>query len=215
MSHSADEHADLSPEDGDKARAEALAATSDDLPPGYYRSPRVVATFAAITLNLMAVYFGFLASAAALSSIIEEFGPSSDSALFSTAFTTAQAISTFLMGGITDRFGRRPYVVGTNVLGVVSAIVACTSKNLGTLIGANVLAGLAGGQASSYILFVGELMSNKYKFIGTIIVAFPSLVATGLGPYFGQRLGMQGDWRWIYYIQLIMLGKYIQTSTSD
>jgi MFS family permease len=202
-----DEVLNVAPEDGDKLRSKALTADVDELPDGYYRSPRLIATFISIALNLVATYFAFQASAAAISIINEDVGPSKNASLFSTVWTTGQAVCILLMGRLTDRFGRRPFFMLTNALGLIGGIVACTAKSMETLIGAQVLLGISAGQGGASPLFVGELMSNKHKFIGAVIIAFPNIVATGFSPYIGQSLGQSGNWRWIYYIYLIAMGK--------
>nr|AUB51322.1 trichothecene efflux pump [Trichoderma hypoxylon] len=124
-----DEVLNIAPEEGDKLRAKALAADAEELPAGYYMSPRVVCTFISISLTLLSTYFAFEASAAATSFIVEDIGPSENVSLFSTVWT--------------------------------------------------VLLGLAAGQPAACILFIGELMSNKTKFLGNVIVAFPNVIATG------------------------------------
>lgn len=77
---------------------------------------------------------------------------------------------------------------------------------MNTLVGAQVLLGLASGPPASYPLMTGELMSNKSKFLGTICVVIPNVIATGFGPYIGQRLVFVANWRWIVYIYLMMIG---------
>ncbi|KAI9149658.1 Trichothecene efflux pump TRI12 [Paramyrothecium foliicola] len=195
----------IDPNDGDKLRAKALTADVNDLPEGYYRSPRMIGTFISIALNLVATYFAFQASAAAISNISADVGVSKNTSLFSTVWTTGQAICILLMGRLTDRFGRRPFFMLTNVLGLIGGIVACTANSMETLIGAQVLLGISAGQGGASPLFVGELMSNKHKFVGAVIIAFPNVVATGFGPVIGQILGNQGKWRWIYYIYIIKM----------
>nr|CCA31154.1 trichothecene efflux pump [Trichoderma brevicompactum] len=199
-----DEVLNITPDEGDKLRAKALAADAEELPAGYYTSPRVVCTFISISLTLMSTYFAFEASAAAISFIIEDIGPSENVSLFSTVWTVSQSISILLMGRLTDRFGRRGFILGTNCVGIIGGIVACTASKFNTMIGAQVLLGLAAGQPGACILFIGELMSNKTKFLGNVIVAFPNVIATGFGPYIGQSLGINGNWRWIFYIYIII-----------
>ncbi|RYP62292.1 hypothetical protein DL769_007362 [Monosporascus sp. CRB-8-3] len=200
-----DEVLNIAPQDGDKLRSKALTADVDELPEGYYRSPRLIATFFSIALNLVATYFAFEASAAAISSIIEDVGASKNASLFSTVWTTGQAICILLMGRLTDRFGRRPFFMVTNAFGLIGGVIACTAKSMETLIGAQVLLGISAGQGGASPLFVGELMSNKHKFIGAVIIAFPNVIATGFSPVIGQTLGNNGNWRWIYYIYLIAM----------
>jgi hypothetical protein len=196
----------ITQEDGDQLRAKALAADVNQLPPGYYTSIRVVGTFVGIGITLIATYFVFEASAAAIMGINADIGPSANTSLMSTVWTVAQPISILIFGRLSDRFGRRNFLLGANLLGIVGAIVCCTAKTFNTLIGGMVLVGLASGPPGSYPLLTGELMSNKTKFLGTICVVIPNIVATGFGPYIGERLNVYASWRWIFYIYIIIMG---------
>lgn len=197
---------DLESQPDDRLRAEALATTAAELPEGYYTSARVMASFAAFSLNVCATYFVLQASASALPNILQDIGQSENESLFSTLWTTGQAVSILVMGRLTDRFGRRPFVIATHILGLVGAIVGCTASKFNTLLAAMTMLGVAAGPAGASPLFIGELMSNKTKFLGLLVVSGPNIVAN-MGPYFGQRLSIEGDWRWIFYIYIIISGK--------
>ncbi|KAL3601772.1 trichothecene efflux pump [Fusarium poae] len=198
-----DEGLILDSQSDDRLRAKALATSAAELPDGYYRSTRVVATFSAFSLNVVATYFLLLASSSALPHILQDVGRSENSTLFSTLWTTGQAVSILMMGRLTDRFGRRPFVIVTHILGLIGAIVACTATNFNALLAAMTMLGVAAGPAGSAPLIIGELMSNKTKFLGILLVSIPNIVST-MGPYFGQRLSIQGSWRWIFYIYIII-----------
>ncbi|RYP11163.1 hypothetical protein DL764_000234 [Monosporascus ibericus] len=168
-----DEVLNIAPQDGDKLRSNALTADVNELPEGYYRSPRLIATFLSIALNLVATYFAFKASAAAVSSIIEDVGASKNASLFSTVWSTGQAICILLMGRLTDRFGRRPFFMVTNAFGFIGGIVACTAKSMETLIGAQVLLGVSwGGQRDS--------ASNSSNILGILISGAVTLIVFAL-----------------------------------
>jgi MFS family permease len=87
--------------------------------------------------------------------------------------------------------------------------VCATATNMNMLIGGNALLGLASGPPACYPLLTGELVSNKYKMLGTMVVVVPNIIATGFAPYIGQRLVHVASWRWIYYIYLMMIGRYV------
>ncbi|KAL0260170.1 hypothetical protein SLS55_005916 [Diplodia seriata] len=197
----------LSQDEADKLRSQALSSDRDTIPPGYFSSIRIVGTFVGIALALVATYFAYQAGAAVIISINEDIGPSENSSLFAIVWTAAQPISILLFGSLSDRFGRRNWALAANVLGIVGAIVACTAKTMNTLIGAMVLLGLASGVPASYPLLTGELATNKGKFLATITVVVPNVIATGFGPYIGQRLVVYSSWRWIFIIYIIMMGE--------
>ena len=75
----------------------------------------------------------------------QDVGPSENSTLFSTLWTTGQAVSILMMGRLSDRFGRRPFVIITHILGLIGAIVGCTATNFNALLAAMTMLGVAAG----------------------------------------------------------------------
>ncbi|KAI5861006.1 fungal trichothecene efflux pump [Durotheca rogersii] len=192
-------------DDGDQLRSEALAADLKQLPPGYYSSARVVGTFGAIGFSLLGTYWAFSVGASVITAINRDIGPSQNASLFSIVWTVCDCISILLFGRLSDRFGRRWLAIGANVLGIIGGIVACTAPNMDVLVGANVLLGLASGPPASYPLLTGELATNKTKYLATVFVVLPNVVATGFGAYIGQRIVLQTTWRWIFIIYIIFM----------
>ena len=199
----------LNNDDADNLRSELLSTERQRLPDGYFTSWRIIGTFTGIALTLVATYFALQGGAAVITFINEDLGPSSNASLYSIVFSMCQPISILLFGRLSDRFGRRELAIGANLLGIVGAIVCCTAKTINQLIGGNVLMGLASGPPACYPLFTGELVSNEFKMIGTMIVVVPNIIATGFAPYIAQRLVHVANWRWIWYIYIIMIGKVI------
>ncbi|KAL7621692.1 hypothetical protein AAE478_009019 [Parahypoxylon ruwenzoriense] len=192
-------------EDGDQLRSEALAADLKQLPPGYYSSARIIGTFGGIGFSLLGTYWAFSVGASVITAINQDIGPSQNASLFSIVWTVCDCISILLFGRLSDRFGRRWLAIGANLLGIVGGIVACTAKNMDVLVGANVLLGLASGPPASYPLLTGELATNKTKYLATVFVVVPNVIATGFGAYLGQRIVLQTTWRWIFIIYIIFM----------
>ncbi|GME43592.1 Trichothecene efflux pump protein [Neofusicoccum parvum] len=195
----------LSQDEADKLRSQALSSDREKIPAGYYSSARIVGTFVGIALSLVGTYFVYQAAASVITSINEDIGPSENSSLFAIVWTAAQPISILLFGSLSDRFGRRKWALAANVLGILGGIVAGTARTMNTLIGAMVMLGLASGVPASYPLLTGELATNKGKFLATITVVVPNVIATGFGPYIGQRLVVYATWRWIFWIYIMMM----------
>ncbi|KAI8966066.1 trichothecene efflux pump [Daldinia sp. FL1419] len=190
---------------GDQVRSEALAADSKQLPSGYYSSARVIGTFGGIGFSLLGTYWAFSVGASVITTINRDIGPSANASLFSIVWTVCDCISILLFGRLSDRFGRRSLAIGANILGIIGGIVACTAETMDVLIGANVLLGLASGPPASYPLLTGELATNKTKFLATVLVVVPNVIATGFGAYLGQRIVLQTTWRWIFIIYIIFM----------
>jgi MFS family permease len=201
----------IEPENSDEAyrlRSKALATDASQLPSSYFWSPKIIGSFAGTGIVVLATYFQFQALAAVIiSNVNPDIGPSANVALVSTVWTVAQPISLLLFGRLSDRFGRRNFALGSCVLAIVGGIVAATAKSIETLIAAEVIMGIASGVPAAYPLLAGELVSNKHKYVGTALVVVPNVIATGFGAYIGLRLVQVANWRWIFYIYILMMGK--------
>ncbi|KAL1866711.1 hypothetical protein Daus18300_006655 [Diaporthe australafricana] len=195
--------------DSDEAyrlRSEALATDASKLEDGYFLSPRIVGSFAGTGIVVVATYFQFQALAAVLmSAVYPDIGPSANVALVSTVWSAAQPIALLLFGRLSDRFGRRSFALGSCVLAIIGGIVAATAQSIETLIGAEVIMGIASGVPAAYPLLAGELVSNRSKYLGTALVVVPNVIATGFGAYIGLALVQVANWRWIFYIYIIIM----------
>lgn len=171
-------------------------------------TPRVVGSFVGTGIVVVATYFQFQALAAVLmSAVYPDIGPSANVALVSTVWSAAQPIALLLFGRLSDRFGRRNFALGSCVLAIIGGIVAATAQSIETLIGAEVIMGVASGVPAAYPLLAGELVSNRSKYLGTALVVVPNVIATGFGAYIGLALVQVANWRWIFYIYIIIMGK--------
>lgn len=133
-------------------------------------------------------------------------GPSDTSALFAIIWSTCASIAILLFGRISDKLGRRWILIAASCFGFLGGmsiskrvirtftdntfegIIACTAKNMNTLVGANVLLGLSGGVHSCYSLTVGEICPNKYKLLGIVCCVWTAIIPTGFGAYLGTVL---------------------------
>ncbi|CAN9322067.1 unnamed protein product [Alternaria alternata] len=195
----------LDSEEADKLRSKALSTDVTKLKNGYFSSPKIVGSFLGTGIVVVATYFQFQALAAAVSSVNADIGPSANIALVNTVWTVSQPISLLLFGRLSDRFGRRNFALGSCVLAIVGGIVAATAQSIETLIGAEVIMGIASGVPAAYPLLAGELVSNKHKYVGTALVVVPNVIATGFGAYIGLRLVQVANWRWIFYVYIMMM----------
>lgn len=141
------------------------------------------------------------------------------------------AISLLITGRLSDKFGRRYFVLVAGALAIVGGIVACTAKNMDVLIGANVIIGMASGVHSSQSLFTGgtchllpssvsyvvaaqltliiELIPHRHKFLGIMFILIPMVTSTGLAGYIGRALVETRSWRWIHYIYILIVGEFL------
>lgn len=190
----------------DFQRSDALASDQAEIATQYWWRGPFVGAIASLSMGTCASYWGFSPPAAILGVINADIGPSDNSALFSIIWSTCASISILLFGRITDKLGRRWFMIGASCMGFIGGIIACTAQNMNSLIGANVLLGLSGGVHSCYSLTVGEICPNKYKLLGIVCCVWTAFLPTGFGAYLAIRLTHTANWRWCYYIYLILMG---------
>lgn len=109
-----------------------------------------------------------------------------------------------IIGRLSDICGRRYFVVGGNLLGVIGCIVAATSQSIPILIGANVLTGLASAAQTSTPSVLGELIPLKHRFAvtGLMYTAWVLPGSFGAAISYGFVLYTANGWRNVYWLLL-------------
>ena len=127
----------------------------------------------------------------------------SEAGWVSTAYACANVVIIPLSAWLGDRFGRKNYFVFSLVGFTASSVLCGVSPNLGFLIAARVLQGLAGGgllaKAQSVVFesFTVAERGAAQAIFGLGVIAGPAL-----GPVLGGWLTDQMGWRWIFFINV-------------
>ncbi len=121
----------------------------------------------------------------------------------STGYACANVVMIPLTAWLSDRFGRKQYLL-FSLAGFTAASVLCgLSTNLTMLILARVLQGLCGGgllakaQSILFETFPKKDLPAAQALFGIGVIAGPAL-----GPVFGGYLTDTLGWRWIFFINL-------------
>ena len=127
----------------------------------------------------------------------------SEAGWVSTAYACANVVIIPLSAWLGDRFGRKNYFVFSLVGFTVSSVLCGLSPNLGFLIAARVLQGIAGGgllaKAQSVVFesFAPHERGAAQAIFGLGVIAGPAL-----GPVLGGWLTDNMGWRWIFFINI-------------
>ena len=111
------------------------------------------------------------------------------------------AIGSILLGGMADRIGRRPTILGCLTVMAVGMVMAPTSTDVQQLSLWRVLTGLGiGGMLAALNATVAEFANARYRnlILPLMVIGYP------LGAFFGGLIASSflagGDWRHIFYL---------------
>jgi MFS family permease len=123
-------------------------------------------------------------------------------------WTLATAVGYTLIGRLSDIFGRRWFIIGTSILGLVGNIIAATAQSVNTLIAANVFNGLAASGQLSFPVIIGELVPNRARGPYNVVVLLSSTPFAVFGPVIARAFIQHTErgWRWSYYLGIILSG---------
>jgi MFS family permease len=191
----------------------AETALGTNLPKHYYRSIGFIGTVVGLCLGNISNYAGWVLPANSLLIINNDIGPSGNITWVALAYTLGLSIGFLVVGRFSDIFGRRWFFVGGNGLGLIGAIIGATAKSVNSLIGANVLNGLAGAVQITFTVAISELVPNKHRPLWVAGIFFSSFQFACFGPVIAQAFvtGTAASWRWSYYINIIVAGLAVIT----
>ncbi|GJC91286.1 fungal trichothecene efflux pump [Colletotrichum higginsianum] len=174
---SLDKHCDLDRDDASSIRSEALG---DDLPLGYYYSPRF--------LGAMAVGWRYR-------------GPSPYISWVNIARTLSLSFTYTILGRLSDLFGRRWFFIGGNVVAFFGVIICAVARNVETLIVGAAVYGLGETVQLSFNVAVGELVPNKYRPMVLSLIFLTNAPVSAFGPFIDI-----GIFLWTTGLTLLLLG---------
>lgn len=110
--------------------------------------------------------------------------------------TLIKGIGLLLVGTLSDIAGRRWFIIGAQMFGVVGGIIAATANNVNQVIGSSPFIGIAGCGQVLYPLLVQEIVPNKYRGWSQTLITVAVLPTLGLGPIVARSLVQYTDLGW-------------------
>ncbi|MEK7952056.1 DHA2 family efflux MFS transporter permease subunit [Luteolibacter soli] len=121
----------------------------------------------------------------------------------STGYACANVVIIPLSAWLGFRFGKKNYFIFSLIGFTLASLLCGMAPNLGVLIFARVLQGLAGGgllaKAQSIVF---EAFSDKERALAQSIFGMGIIVGPAIGPVLGGWLTDNMGWRWIFFINL-------------
>src|ERR1700743_2673348 len=110
------------------------------------------------------------------------------------------AIGSILLGGVADKFGRRPTILGCLVVMTLTMFLATTARTVGMLSVWRVFTGIGiGGVLAAINAVAAEFSNAKRKNLSVSIMAIGYPIGGVLGGLVVQKLLKTGDWRSVFY----------------
>ncbi|KAF2178609.1 fungal trichothecene efflux pump [Zopfia rhizophila CBS 207.26] len=190
---------------GDEVAKEAKGGDLGDMPPGYYRNWRFIGSVIAVCFMAQGLYLGYILPANTITIINADLGPDPNYALIPIVKTLCGGVGLTLVGRLSDIFGRRWFMIGGSILGIIGSIICATSQNIDTILGGTVFIGLAGAVQTSFSFVLMELVANKHRAILTGALFLSTCPLAAFGPLIARCLAAYTalSWRWNYHLNLI------------
>lgn len=157
----------------------------------------------AITIALNALDgFDVLSISIASNGILQEWGIGRDTLGFVlTAELVGMAIGSILLGGVADKIGRRPMMLGCLVVMASGMFMVTTTTNLIVLGVYRVITGLGiGGMLAAINAVAAEYSNAKRKHMSVSIMSIGYPIGVVVGGLISSVLLRSYDWRSVFYL---------------
>ncbi|KAF7356272.1 Efflux pump FUS6 [Mycena venus] len=124
-----------------------------------------------------------------------------------SAYTLCSTAFVPLSGSLAEIFGRKILMSISIVIFAVGSAVCGAATSLNFLIAGRAVQGLgAGGLASLCHIILSDLVPLEERGVFNGLIAISYTVANGIGPVVGGSLAQNGQWRWIFYLNIPICG---------
>ncbi|KAK9465931.1 major facilitator superfamily domain-containing protein [Lipomyces arxii] len=161
-----------------------------------------------VALLCFAVAFGSAVVTGDIGGVAEDFNVSTEVVILTvTLFVIGFGIGPMFFAPASELWGRQVIYISTLGVAIAFIIPCAVAKNIGTLLVARFIDGIA---FSAPMTLVGGTLADMWKNEerGTAMAAFSAAPFLGpcVGPIVGGFIGDHTSWRWIYYTFLIFTG---------
>jgi MFS family permease len=153
-------------------------------------------------------YAGWVLPSNSLALINADIGPSKNVTWIALAYTLGLSVGFLIIGRLSDIFGRRWFFIIGNLFSTIGSIVSATAKHPDTIIGGELLGGLAGAVQISFTVAIAELVPNKHRPLWISGIFFSSFQFACFGPVIAQTFvtNTAAGWRWNFYLNILIGG---------
>ncbi|KIH87497.1 siderophore iron transporter [Sporothrix brasiliensis 5110] len=191
--------------DSDTEAVTARGVEADNIPSGYWYSYRFLGTFSSIVLLAASLFVNFNLPASAITVINEDLGSSPSYIWITDASTVVTCIGLLIVGRLSDIVGRRYFLIGGQVFGVVGSAICAKATSINMLIAGATIYGVATTTQLTFPFIVHEIVPNKHRGIAQAIITALVTPFAGFGAIIARELIEYSSfgWRWCYMINVI------------
>lgn len=118
-----------------------------------------------------------------------------------TLFLVAVALTQLVVGPLSDRFGRRPCVIGGTAVFMLGSVLGAMADHAGTLLFARVLEGAGAGTTFALARAIIRDTASRDEAASQIAtVTMVMVVAPMVAPYLGGHIETSLGWRMIFWV---------------
>ncbi|KAH9962025.1 major facilitator superfamily domain-containing protein [Lactifluus volemus] len=155
-----------------------------------------------LALSVLLTAVEFTAIGAALPTIVRELN-GKQFIWVGSAYTLGCTALVPLCGGLAQIIGRRPIMLTALVLFALGSAICGAASSMNMLIAGRAVQGLgAGAITASMQIILSDLVTLRERGTYTGFMALSWAIGGGIGPVIGGSLAQQGQWRWIFYLNL-------------
>ncbi|KAF8800200.1 MFS general substrate transporter [Phlegmacium glaucopus] len=112
-----------------------------------------------------------------------------------------------LSGGIAQLFGRKPAVLIAIPLFALGSALCGAAQSMTMLIAGRAVQGLGGGLILSLAsIILSDLVTLEERGAYQGVIGLTWCIAAAIGPVVGGKLSAEGQWRWLFYLNLPLCG---------
>ncbi|OAX41292.1 MFS general substrate transporter [Rhizopogon vinicolor AM-OR11-026] len=171
---------------------------------------------ASLWIGNFTAYFNETTATTAMHVIAAEFDDLANQNWLATSYLLGFTVTQTLLGKFADIFGRAQVFNGTMLIFGVGTLWCGLATSMNSLIGARLLQGIgAAGRQSVGVIIILDLTTADSRGLWLGFFNFASSIGLAIGPVLGAVLSVYVNWRWIFWITLMLIGVTLAIGTTS